>query len=174
MPVVGRCSCWEDLSTWLPSWRQQDPQHLRRSELTYVSRSQPEYWQQSVTSQQTGFPRCQGIRDQGIIVKYAHSSPLLPTTEKEDFSSDIILLCSRSAICMNDFLSWQELFTTFYIGFLGLIFSAFVMYIVERDVNPKDFRSYADALWWGVVSCHVSCQLILHSYSTDSSFIKIM
>jgi len=29
------------------------------------------------------------------------------------------------------------------------------MYVVERDVNQKDFSSYADALWWGVVS-HVT------------------
>jgi len=54
----------------------------------------------------------------------------------------------------------QELFTTFYIGFLGLIFSAFLIYIVERDVNREDFGSYADALWWGVVSL-TTCYSIL-------------
>jgi len=53
-----------------------------------------------------------------------------------------------------DVLCLQELFTTFYIGFLGLVFSSYLMYIVEREVNPKDFSSYADALWWGVVSRH--------------------
>jgi len=46
----------------------------------------------------------------------------------------------------------QELFTTVYIGFLGLIFSSFLIYLVEKDRNPRMFGSYADALWWGVVS----------------------
>ncbi|CAB4061655.1 KCNQ5 [Lepeophtheirus salmonis] len=43
----------------------------------------------------------------------------------------------------------QELITTIYIGFLGLVFSSFVIYIVEKDHND-DFKSFADALWWGV------------------------
>ena len=53
----------------------------------------------------------------------------------------------------------QELITTLYIGFLGLIFSSYFVYLAEKDCNdehkgPKgcDFSSYADALWWGVVS----------------------
>ena len=41
--------------------------------------------------------------------------------------------------------------TTIYIGFLGLIFSSFLIYLVEKDEN-KMFRSFADALWWGLVS----------------------
>ena len=49
----------------------------------------------------------------------------------------------------------QELITTLYIGFLGLIFASYFVYLSEKDaVNPngsKDFNSYADALWWGVV-----------------------
>ena len=45
----------------------------------------------------------------------------------------------------------QELITTIYIGFLGLIFSSFLIYLVEKDEN-KMFRSFADALWWGLVS----------------------
>ena len=49
----------------------------------------------------------------------------------------------------------QELITTLYIGFLGLIFSSYFMYLCEKDaVGPggkTDFYSYADALWWGVV-----------------------
>ena len=49
----------------------------------------------------------------------------------------------------------QELFTTFYIGFLGLIFSSFLVYLVEREKNAEDFKTYADALWWGVVSIAV-------------------
>ncbi|KAF8570452.1 hypothetical protein P879_01238, partial [Paragonimus westermani] len=44
-----------------------------------------------------------------------------------------------------------ELFTTVYIGFLGLISSSFLVYLLEREVNDK-IRSYADALWWGVVT----------------------
>lgn len=50
----------------------------------------------------------------------------------------------------------QELITTLYIGFLGLIFSSYFVYLAEKDaVGPDgktDFSSYADALWWGVVS----------------------
>uniref|UniRef100_A0A9L0IPF1 Potassium voltage-gated channel subfamily KQT member 1 n=1 Tax=Equus asinus TaxID=9793 RepID=A0A9L0IPF1_EQUAS len=43
------------------------------------------------------------------------------------------------------FIHRQELITTLYIGFLGLIFSSYFVYLAE-----KDFGSYADALWWGV------------------------
>lgn len=46
----------------------------------------------------------------------------------------------------------QELFTTLYIGFLGLIFSSFLVYLAEKDQNANKFGTYADALWWGVVS----------------------
>ena len=53
-------------------------------------------------------------------------------------------------------LSPQELITTLYIGFLALIFSSYFIYLSEKDsVGPqgqKSFNSYADALWWGVVS----------------------
>ncbi|CAG2116995.1 unnamed protein product, partial [Medioppia subpectinata] len=61
------------------------------------------------------------------------------------------------------FVHRQELITTLYIGFLGLIFSSYFMYLAEKDEIPiqadgrpgkakSDFQSYADALWWGVVS----------------------
>ncbi|CAG9766068.1 unnamed protein product [Ceutorhynchus assimilis] len=53
----------------------------------------------------------------------------------------------------------QELITTLYIGFLGLIFSSYFVYLAEKDAtvgeggkNTGDFSSYADALWWGVVT----------------------
>jgi len=46
----------------------------------------------------------------------------------------------------------QELITTLYIGFLGLIFSSYFVYLAEKDEGRSDFASYADALWWGVVS----------------------
>lgn len=53
----------------------------------------------------------------------------------------------------------QELITTLYIGFLGLIFSSYFVYLAEKDaVNESgqvEFGSYADALWWGVVSWHL-------------------
>ena len=98
----------------------------------------------------------------------------------------------------------QELITTVYIGFLGLIISSFLIYLVEKDVPAQDghvpaavrngkhfvnafncttltftgagiggsienshsdgatpahhpYATFADALWWGVVSWH--CQL---------------
>ena len=50
----------------------------------------------------------------------------------------------------------QELITTLYIGFLGLIFSSYFVYLAEKDAEVKDgqnnFHSYADALWWGVIT----------------------
>ncbi|XP_057327146.1 potassium voltage-gated channel subfamily KQT member 4 isoform X3 [Microplitis mediator] len=44
----------------------------------------------------------------------------------------------------------QELFTTLYIGFLGLIFASFLVYLAERD--DEHFNNYAKALWWGVIT----------------------
>jgi hypothetical protein len=53
----------------------------------------------------------------------------------------------------------QELITTLYIGFLGLIFSSYFVYLAEKDAvdvdGRTDFTSYADALWWGVVSVRI-------------------
>jgi potassium voltage-gated channel KQT-like subfamily protein 1 len=46
---------------------------------------------------------------------------------------------------------FQELITTLYIGFLGLIFSSYFVYLAEKEGDGGDFTSYADALWWGVV-----------------------
>ncbi|XP_043257453.1 KCNQ potassium channel isoform X1 [Colletes latitarsis] len=54
------------------------------------------------------------------------------------------------------FIHRQELITTLYIGFLGLIFSSYFVYLAEKDaVGPDgktDFSNYADALWWGVIT----------------------
>lgn len=48
--------------------------------------------------------------------------------------------------------SFQELITTLYIGFLGLIFASFLVYLAEKDVADTKFKNFAEALWWGVVS----------------------
>ncbi|NWH66798.1 KCNQ3 protein, partial [Geococcyx californianus] len=54
-----------------------------------------------------------------------------------------------------------ELITAWYIGFLTLILSSFLVYLVEKDVPEKDangvemkeeFETYADALWWGLIT----------------------
>uniref|UniRef100_A0A913HI71 Potassium voltage-gated channel subfamily KQT member 5 n=2 Tax=Strongyloides stercoralis TaxID=6248 RepID=A0A913HI71_STRER len=45
----------------------------------------------------------------------------------------------------------QELLTTVYIGFLGLIFSSFLVYLCEKNTNEK-YSTFADALWWGVIT----------------------
>ncbi|XP_034237532.1 potassium voltage-gated channel subfamily KQT member 1-like [Thrips palmi] len=54
------------------------------------------------------------------------------------------------------FIHRQELITTLYIGFLGLIFSSYFVYLAEKDATgpdgKTDFASYADALWWGVIT----------------------
>jgi len=60
--------------------------------------------------------------------------------------------CVCVCVCVCVCARCQELFTTLYIGFLGLIFSSFLMYLAEKDRNPRMFGTYADALWWGVVS----------------------
>nr|CAD7440110.1 unnamed protein product [Timema bartmani] len=68
------------------------------------------------------------------------------------------------------FIHRQELITTLYIGFLGLIFSSYFVYLAEKDEvgadGNIDFKSYADALWWGVVS-------YTSQYSGDKCSIKI-
>lgn len=46
----------------------------------------------------------------------------------------------------------QELITTLYIGFLGLILSSFLVYLAEKEVPNTKFSNYAESLWWGVVS----------------------
>nr|XP_006127272.1 potassium voltage-gated channel subfamily KQT member 5 isoform X1 [Pelodiscus sinensis] len=45
----------------------------------------------------------------------------------------------------------KELITAWYIGFLVLIFSSFLVYLVEKDANTQ-FSTYADALWWGTIT----------------------
>uniref|UniRef100_UPI00358EFFA6 potassium voltage-gated channel subfamily KQT member 1-like isoform X2 n=1 Tax=Myxine glutinosa TaxID=7769 RepID=UPI00358EFFA6 len=54
------------------------------------------------------------------------------------------------------FIHRQELISTLYIGFLGLVFSSYFVYLAEKDHvdahGHTDFESYADALWWGMVT----------------------
>ncbi|KAL2103674.1 hypothetical protein ACEWY4_000542 [Coilia grayii] len=45
----------------------------------------------------------------------------------------------------------KELITAWYIGFLCLILASFLVYSVEKDDN-KMFETYADALWWGLIT----------------------
>ncbi len=72
----------------------------------------------------------------------------------------------------------QELITTLYIGFLGLIFSSYFVYLAEKDAigenGRTDFTSYADALWWGVVSIHAPLShRSTHSEQTDKRKIQM-
>ncbi|XP_066543654.1 potassium voltage-gated channel subfamily KQT member 3 [Amia ocellicauda] len=59
----------------------------------------------------------------------------------------------------------KELITAWYIGFLSLILASFLVYLVEKDDVPvdvtasptskpptQDFDTYADALWWGLIT----------------------
>ncbi|KAJ8779145.1 hypothetical protein J1605_012996 [Eschrichtius robustus] len=46
---------------------------------------------------------------------------------------------------------FQELVTAWYIGFLCLILASFLVYLAEKGENDH-FDTYADALWWGLVS----------------------
>uniref|UniRef100_A0A4W3HRV8 Potassium voltage-gated channel subfamily Q member 1 n=1 Tax=Callorhinchus milii TaxID=7868 RepID=A0A4W3HRV8_CALMI len=67
--------------------------------------------------------------------------------------ASIIVLCVGSN---GQVFATSELITTLYIGFLGLIFSSYFVYLVEKDAvndnGEQPFGSYADALWWGVVT----------------------
>ncbi|RVE44269.1 hypothetical protein evm_011064 [Chilo suppressalis] len=47
---------------------------------------------------------------------------------------------------------FHELITTLYIGFLGLIFASFLVYLAEKDVADTKFKNFAEALWWGVIT----------------------
>ncbi|KAK7146052.1 hypothetical protein R3I93_013697 [Phoxinus phoxinus] len=46
----------------------------------------------------------------------------------------------------------KELITAWYIGFLCLILASFLVYSVEKDDNAEMFETYADALWWGLIT----------------------
>ncbi|KAI3380276.1 hypothetical protein SNEBB_004902 [Seison nebaliae] len=55
----------------------------------------------------------------------------------------------------------QELIASIYIGFLIMVTTSYFVYMAEKDIIIKDrfsgenyrpFQSYADALWWGVVT----------------------
>uniref|UniRef100_A0A673MVU5 Potassium voltage-gated channel subfamily KQT member 2-like n=1 Tax=Sinocyclocheilus rhinocerous TaxID=307959 RepID=A0A673MVU5_9TELE len=46
----------------------------------------------------------------------------------------------------------KELITAWYIGFLCLILASFLVYSVEKDENAEMFETYADALWWGLIT----------------------
>ncbi|CAF3319121.1 unnamed protein product [Rotaria sp. Silwood1] len=48
-----------------------------------------------------------------------------------------------------------ELITTMYMGFIVLIITSYLVYLAERDYiieGKKPFESYADALWFGIVT----------------------
>lgn len=71
------------------------------------------------------------------------------------------------------------MFTALYIGFLGLVFSSYFMFLIESEaiVNnmpSSEFTTYADALWWGVVSnyIHFLSDILILNYSTVNVMLK--
>ncbi|KAI4878096.1 hypothetical protein NFI96_027889 [Prochilodus magdalenae] len=72
----------------------------------------------------------------------------------------VVFIHRQARNCHNEsltfFITHPELITTLYIGFLGLIFSSYFVYLAEKDAvdsnGVTEFASYADALWWGVVT----------------------
>ncbi|XP_061618044.1 potassium voltage-gated channel subfamily KQT member 1.1 isoform X1 [Phyllopteryx taeniolatus] len=44
----------------------------------------------------------------------------------------------------------RELIMTLYIGFLSLIFASYFVYLAEKETY--NFGTYADSLWWGVIT----------------------
>ena len=67
------------------------------------------------------------------------------------------------------FFRFQELLTTFYLGFISLIFASFVLYMVEKDSN-SEFDSWPSSFWWGIVSTFVVQYLILFIFFFSSTF----
>lgn len=76
-----------------------------------------------------------------------HSRMGSQTSKTRSFQSRISVVQIISRFCL-----LQELITTFYIGFLSLIVSSFIMYLLEKDAEGTKIFTYADSLWWGVVS----------------------
>lgn len=72
----------------------------------------------------------------------------------------------------------QELITTLYIGFLGLIFSSYFVYLAEKDAVDEEgrtgFSSYADALWWGVVSHSSSIKTLQRSSAQERLYCVLL
>nr|DBA22054.1 TPA: hypothetical protein GDO54_013129 [Pyxicephalus adspersus] len=46
----------------------------------------------------------------------------------------------------------KELITAWYIGFLCLILASFLVYLAEKEEQSGMFETYADALWWGLIT----------------------
>ncbi|KAM5135606.1 potassium voltage-gated channel subfamily KQT member 2 isoform 1-T1 [Mantella aurantiaca] len=46
----------------------------------------------------------------------------------------------------------KELITAWYIGFLCLILASFLVYLAEKEEDSGMFETYADALWWGLIT----------------------
>ena len=69
----------------------------------------------------------------------------------------VCLVAAPAARC--PLASAQELFTTAYIGFLILISTSFVLYLVEKNGAGTKIHTYADALWCGIV-CNSCCDSI--------------
>ena len=49
----------------------------------------------------------------------------------------------------------KELLTALYLGFLTLIFLSYLVYQIEHDEGhdgPQMFDSFADALWWAIIT----------------------
>ena len=49
----------------------------------------------------------------------------------------------------------KELLTALYLGFLTLIFLSYLVYQIEHDETvdgPQMFDSFADALWWAIIT----------------------
>lgn len=76
---------------------------------------------------------------------------------------------------------FQELITAWYIGFLTLILSSFLVYLVEKDVPEKDangvemkeeFETYADALWWGLVSSWRHSYLLVEQKRSHVIYVR--
>lgn len=70
----------------------------------------------------------------------------LPGAQGHEAGLSKLLRASTQTGCL-----FQELVTAWYIGFLCLILASFLVYLAEKGENDH-FDTYADALWWGLVS----------------------
>lgn len=101
------------------------------------------------------------ISTQSHLKKWPYWFPtkaLKPKLMQGKFSSNrkqvtqLLEMRTRAAITLfYSLMILQELITAWYIGFLCLILASFLVYLAEKGEN-EHFDTYADALWWGLVS----------------------
>lgn len=93
---------------------------------------------------------CRSLYDTAIFMTLSSiESTAVGRASAQYHASEIISWLPLATTFLIPSSTIQELITTLYIGFLGLIFSSYFVYLAEKDSSDNsNFHSYADALWW--------------------------